>query len=55
MRDAAMARPVTAYLRKTGERLARLEHHTGDLHVPLTGALWLGIAGVLTGTFVFAS
>lgn len=49
------ARAVTAYLRQAGEWLARLQCHTESARRPLTGALWLGIAGGLLGALAAAT
>ena len=54
-RGTARAPTVTGYLRQAGEWLARLQHHTEYARRPLTGALWLGIAGGLMGAFVIAT
>jgi hypothetical protein len=54
LQDSARARVVTAYRRQAGEWLARLQCITESARRPLTGALWLGIAGGLMGAFVIA-
>ena len=54
LRGTALARTVTGYLRQVSEWVARLQHNTRSARQPLTGALWLAVAGGLTGAFVFA-
>jgi len=46
---------VTALQRRAGEWLARLQHRTESARRPLTGALWLGIAGGLLAAFSAAT
>jgi len=48
-------RAVSAYQRQTGEWLAWLQQYNESASRPLTGALWLGIAGGLMGAFVVAT
>ena len=52
---ARKSHAIAARQRQAGEWLARLEHHTESARRPLTGALWLGIAGGLMGAFVVAT
>jgi hypothetical protein len=52
---ARKSHAIAARQRQAGEWLARLKHHTESARRPLTGALWLGIAGGLMGAFVVAT
>jgi len=52
LRVTAWARAVTGRQRKSAEWLARLQRRTETARRPLTGALWLGIAGWLLSALV---
>jgi len=54
-RVTSRAHAVAAFQRQAGEWLARLQHHTESARRPLTGALWLGIAGGLLAAFAAAT
>jgi formate hydrogenlyase subunit 3/multisubunit Na+/H+ antiporter MnhD subunit len=54
-RVTARTQAVAARQRQAGEWLARLQQYSESARRPLTGALWLGIAGGLLGTFVAAT